>query len=414
MSTQRNNKRRCSERIALKETKRARQLLKYKFDFFSSIFNNKDSVQILLEYFPLDQWLLLRRTCKNLKHQIDKCKGTLAGNHIKKYLINNYGVSESLLQLIYECGGTISGSVILAAIYNRPLISIGTNVFKPDLDVFIHFADRDKFKIWISYSIESQWFVPDYNDNYGESYENLMLDEIMTPNDYKFSTENFPNKNELYNHNRNDINNNYNTKLQLIYLEDIKVNVNDFIDTNFDLSLLKNSYNGKKLIINHQNDILSQSFNYILKPRHLKSITSNDIFKRLDKYQDRGFVCRNFTIQHKSITIDKIKTKCDQFFIDDYLFACHVEDSFTRFGIQNGNYLHDILDILIGLYDEYTISANGLRTKNRIKNKMSKIIKVVNKKLGFRFPIQYLTILLSTNFFSPSIYKSINHYNFWL
>lgn len=381
-------KRRQTEGVRYSKRIKRIEQIKYKLDFFSTRANYRDLIQAIVDYFPIDQWLIFRRVNKNFKQQIDKLRGKYAGTKIKRFLMQEYSIPESLIELVESQGGVFSGSTILECIYGKRLDKIGPYKWsnpQSDIDVFIPFSAVDTMHQWIRFHQDSLWESgwltqeellesPDNTDDYGR---------LRLGPEARFTVGNYLPKSKE-NH----------RKLQIIYMNS-SITVKEHIIQGFDLSVVKNWFDGKRLYIGHQNDIVTRTTVCTLNRWEKEEIISKGALKRISKYYHKGFRCRNLRIDKSSTVYEEQKVRTRRYYLDNRLFYClmdpHLWSVMLPKWLSNIGIIRELLNIY-NLRRRY-----GLARCETGKGLLKKFIKYCNEQLGFEYPENYMRVLLAAN-----------------
>jgi hypothetical protein len=253
---------------------------------------NQDHLSRVSEFLLIQDLFELRRVSCSFRHRVDKLKSTIS-KRVKNILIRQHDIPQSLLNLIDELGGLISGSTLVQIIRNEVFQCVpyfeATPVREqesknsPDIDIFIPFSAHSQIKSWIEDSKESIWHYDEFRrkertcDSEGEikDCEGIALFNVGT-----------------YVRKDDDVRQGHHKPLQFIYLK--KHTPKEWILNYFDITLLQNWFDGKKLYVGHMNDFLNNSFKFCLQPWHLEEVCCDLVLNRIKKYQRRYFHCINF------------------------------------------------------------------------------------------------------------------------
>lgn len=272
---------------------------------------NEHNIRSICTFLSISEMLVFRRTCKPTKLDVDKCKKQ-AANSIGPALMKRYELPQSLIDLIQQCEAVITGSALLNVIYNNQ----EEEKLTTDIDIFLELKYIKLVKEWLDNN-KDKW-----------SYNVIITEHHLRYLD-AFAQGNNPVENSKNNmfcvidvNRRNDDDDlpliRKRFPLQFIFLYHEKPK--DHIAKNFDISLVRNWFDGKKLFIGFQNDIVTRTYSMRLTGTFKIQVCAMPPKARIEKYKHRGFRCWNLETKQCSRWYRDRLCRFELSFVDSHCF----------------------------------------------------------------------------------------------
>jgi len=239
---------------------------------------NGHDISSICQFLSISEMLIFRRICKSTKVDVDKCKKQ-AANTIGPALMQRFELPQSLMDLIKKCEGVITGSALLSVLYDEHFGNM-------DVDVFLEAKHAETVHTWLTEIKDTTELIMDEDLQYVHLFEDIINRDSEAKR--QFSTFTCRRAKHLL----------YKLPLppslcpiQFIFLNSDKPK--ERVEKKFDISVLRNWFDGKELHIGFQNDIVNRTYAIQLTIQQHKHVCSEIPKARIEKYRERGFTCTN-------------------------------------------------------------------------------------------------------------------------
>lgn len=268
---------------------------------------NEHDIRSICRFLSVSEMLCFRRVCKSTKLDVDKCKKQ-AANSIGSALMKRFELPQSLMDLVTSCEGVFTGSGLLSVFYDEHYSNM-------DVDVFLEAKHSKTVHTWLQEKQGTE-LIMDEDLQYLDHFEEIANKDSEAKRQFStFTCRRATNIGEFALPPSL-------CPLQFIFLHSDKPK--ERAEKKFDISVLRNWFDGNKLHIGFQNDITSRTYTIQLKDKQKQYVCSEIPWQRIMKYKERGFTCRNIETRTCSRLFRDELYRFQLYFIDNHCFYTEV------------------------------------------------------------------------------------------